>query len=88
MFLQLFSWLGMLLSLVGTTMLFKYGFPQPSFSEGSAILAEGPDVDADAEKAREEKIKYKRISTCAFALIFFGFIFQTVAMFIPLLPAR
>jgi hypothetical protein len=80
---------GMLLGLIGTLILFKYGFPQPSFEEGAPfgledanLLDNGLTVLENNQKVREERERYKRISQLALALILIGFLFQFAAVWL------
>jgi hypothetical protein len=80
---------GIVLGLIGTLILFKYGFPQPSFEEGVLLdledatpLPNGENVVEHNQKVREEKERYKHISQLALALIVTGFLFQFAALWL------
>ena len=83
---QIINSFGLVLGMTGAWILFKWGFPQPSFEEGvglgledATVLENGLTVAENNQKVREEKEQFTRISKLGLALIFIGFFFQLVA---------
>jgi len=66
MYSQILNSLGLLMEIVGAGILFKYGFPQPSFEEGVSLGLEGPDIDRHNEMV----------------FVGLGFLFQFVSIWI------
>jgi len=86
MMTQITNTFGLVLGITGAGILFKWGFPQPSFEEGvglgledANILENGLMVAENNQKVREEKERFTRISKLGLALIIIGFAFQLVA---------
>ncbi|MFN8384493.1 MAG: hypothetical protein U0V02_21325 [Anaerolineales bacterium] len=86
---QLINSFGLVLGITGAGILFKWGFPQPSFEEGvglgledSNVLENGLTVAENNQKIREEKERFTRISRLGLALIIIGFAFQLVAVWL------
>lgn len=81
--------IGLLLDLVGVILLFKYGFPQPDFSQGEC-LGLGDDIEVEPGitagerdmRRQKEKVLYTKISTRSLVLIILGAILQGVALWI------
>lgn len=87
MYAKLVGSIGLLLDLVGVILLFKYGFPQPDFSEDVGLALPdtneyegGMTVGDFARIQRKKKEVYKRISICSLVLIIFGAIVQGIAL--------
>jgi hypothetical protein len=90
MYSQTLNSIGLLLDIVGASMLFKYGFPQPNFEEGvglglglANVLENGKTVAQHNEEVRVMKGIYFFRSRLAMVLIIFGFLFQLVATWVP-----
>ena len=86
MMTQIINSFGLVLGITGAGILFRWGFPQPSFEEGvglgledANILENGLTVAENNQKVREEKERFTRISKLGLALIIIGFAFQLVA---------
>jgi hypothetical protein len=75
---QIVNSFGLVLDIVGGFILFWRGFPQPSFPRGDALLVHKRG-STTAEKSREEKEQYTRISKLGLALLMIGFVFQLLA---------
>lgn len=80
---------GLLLNLIGIISLFKFGFPQPDFSEYVGLaLGENDDVDDGitgkqfAEKQRKKKQLYRCVSQLSLVGIVIGTILQITALWI------
>lgn len=80
--------IGLLINIAGVLILFKYGFPQPSFDEASAAglllednnkLDNGLTVKENREKQIKDHKKYKTLAYAALSLILVGFILQFIA---------
>lgn len=83
---QIINSFGLVLGITGTAILFRWGFPQPSFNEGVSlgledanVLENGLTVAENNQKVKEEKERFSRISRLGLALIILGFAFQLVA---------
>ncbi len=83
---QIINSFGLVLGIIGAGILFKWGFPQPSFEEGvglgledANVLENGLTVAENNLRVREEKEQFTRISKLGLALIIIGFAFQLVA---------
>ena len=77
---------GLLVDILGAVILFKWGFPQPSFDEGvglgledGTVLEDGLSVAEHNYLVRAEKERHNRISKLGLALLILGFGFQIVA---------
>jgi hypothetical protein len=80
---QLLNTVGLVLSMVGVLIIFRYGPPQPSFEEGVGLGLEEatrlPDGRTVADHNRDVDVlraKHSRMSRCGLILVFFGFAFQ------------
>jgi hypothetical protein len=85
MITQIINSFGLVLGITGAAILFRWGFPQPSFEEGISlgledanVLANGLTVAENKQTVREEKERFTRISKLGLALIMIGFVFQLV----------
>ncbi|HVU07022.1 MAG TPA: hypothetical protein VHG89_00600 [Verrucomicrobiae bacterium] len=93
---QILNSLGLILSIIGTIFVFKWGLSrQPqSFSfglEDNNIISTkwGKMTGKDAkQKDAHEEIKYKRLSKSGLSLIAIGFILQLFAVWIPYLSSH
>ncbi len=86
---QIVNSFGLVLGIIGAGILFKWGFPQPSFEEGvdigledGTVLENGLTVDENNQKVRKEKQQYINISKLGLALIIIGFAFQLLAVWL------
>lgn len=86
---QIINSFGLVLGIVGVGILFKWGFPQPSFEESVSIgledanvLKNGLTVAENNKNVKEEKEQYTNISKLGLALIIIGFAFQFVAVWL------
>ena len=86
---QIVNSLGLVLNMLGAVILFRWGLPQPSFEEGiglgledGTVLENGLTVAENDQIAREEKERFTRISKLGLALLFFGFAFQLLAIWL------
>jgi hypothetical protein len=77
---------GLILNIIGVVIIFKYGFPQPSFDEGVSIVVEDATVFADGttaqqlkEDAIKNKNKFRKFSYLGLGFILIGLIFQLIA---------
>ena len=75
--------IGLVLSIVGGTLWFFYGFPQPTHVESvglaledGTVLPDGRTVAQHNEQVRKTRARYLYISRLALALIILGFVFQ------------
>jgi hypothetical protein len=75
--------LGLGLNIIGTLLLFFFGFPQPDFEESVGFSVEdntpvgnGLTAKQYAEKIKHKKKIYKIMSYLALSLILFGFVVQ------------
>ena len=89
MMIQIVNSFGLILGIIGACILFKWGFPQPSFEEGVNIIAEDATVLGNGltaieigQKVKEEKERFINISQLGLALIILGFFFQLVAVWL------
>jgi hypothetical protein len=80
---QLLNTVGLVLSMVGVVIIFKYGPPQPNLEEGVALGLEGgnrlPDGRTVAEHDRDVaalRDTHQRMSKVGLGLVFVGFAFQ------------
>jgi len=80
---------GLVLNMVGAFILFWRGFPQPSFEEGvgmgledGTVLENGLTVVENNQNVSEEKERFTRISKLGLALLFIGFAFQLLAIWL------
>lgn len=74
---------GLCLGMIGAAILFVWGPPQPSFSEGVSLgledaseLPDGRTVAQHNEDVRKTKRRYDLMARLGLALIFAGFGFQ------------
>lgn len=81
-----YNTIGLILNIIGVIILFKWGYPQPSFENGSFLgledntpLSNGLTVKQEREKSELQKIEYKSKAKCGLIFILVGFIFQLVA---------
>ncbi len=81
---------GGVLSLMGILILFRFGFPQPSFVveesylglESANVLSDGKTVaEARADASRKE-LTYKRLSMVALGLIVVGSVMQMISVWL------
>jgi hypothetical protein len=78
--------IGLVFNIIGVLMLFYWGFPQPEFSGGGALLVEDPNLAPDGRSYgshRREKgaafITYRNLSFMALFFILMGFVLQLAA---------
>lgn len=74
---------GLLLNVIGTILLFFFGFPQPDFTEDVGIALEdntpvgkGLTAKEYGAKVRRKKLAYKTMSYVALSLVLIGFAIQ------------
>jgi hypothetical protein len=86
---QIINSFGLVLGIIGAGILFRWGFPQPSFEEGvgfgledANVLENGLTVAENNQKVREEKEQFTNISKLGLALIIAGFAFQLLAVWL------
>jgi hypothetical protein len=86
---QILNTFGLLLSIIGGVLLFRYGFPQPTHEEGAALglenntpLADGRTVAQHNEDIRKTRARYRCRSKTALGLIIIGFLCQLAAVWI------
>lgn len=84
---QILNSIGLIINIFGVVIIFKYGFPQPSFEKGSplglednTVLSNGKTVKETAEEAKKQKVIYREKSSFGLSLIILGFIFQLIAI--------
>jgi hypothetical protein len=77
--------LGLLLNVIGTVMLFFFGFPQPDFTEEVGLALEdntpasnGLTAKEYGAKIRHKRLFYKIMSYVALSLILIGFVIQFI----------
>lgn len=80
---QLLNSIGLVMSMAGVLIIFKFGPPQPTHETGVGIGIEDNNVLEDGKTIAEhdrdvEKTKslYSRLSKIGLALVFIGFAFQ------------
>ena len=83
---QIINTLGLIFDIVGALLLFKYGFPQPSFDEGvglaledNTVLEDGTTAGQYSAMTRASKESYISLSRFGRSLIIAGFILQIIA---------
>lgn len=77
---QIVASIGLGLDILGVLILFRFGFPQPSFDEGIKIVAR--DTEGHAEGVKRERRRYESLSTLAAFLIVAGFLLQIAAVWL------
>lgn len=77
--------LGLLLNVIGTILLFFFGFPQPDFTEEVGLALEdntpvgsGLTAKEYGAKVRRKKLAYRTMSYVALSLVLVGFSIQFV----------
>jgi hypothetical protein len=80
---------GVVLNILGTILLFFFGFPQPDFDTSVGLAVEdntpvenGLTARQYDKKIRQKMQKYKRMSYLALSLLLIGFILQLAALLI------
>lgn len=80
---QILNTIGLLFSIGGVALLFRFGPPQPIFKEGSSLgleggtrLKGGKTVDEDNADVRKVKSRHEKWSRIALILIIVGFALQ------------
>jgi len=75
------------MNIIGVLVLFKFGFPQPTFEEGISlglednnILEDGKSVKDTNIKIKKRKFFYKKMSYGGLVFILVGFFFQLIAV--------
>ena len=83
---QILNTIGLLFSIGGVALLFRFGPPQPAFEEGVNLgledgnkLEDGRTVAEYKADMRERKRQYEKRSRTALSLIIFGFVLQLSA---------
>ena len=80
--------IGLVAGIIGVVIIFQFGPPQPNLEPGSALLLEGDAVtQQEADKAVERK-RYEQMSELGLLLVAIGFVFQLVAVWIPVVSIR
>ncbi len=86
---QWLNTIGLSLGMIGVVLIFIWGPPQPSFEEAVFLAADSRTVFTDGTKAadleeaaRRRKLLHRLISRIGLVLIFVGFAFQTVALWV------
>lgn len=85
--LKRYNQIGLILCITGTSIIFIWGPPQPSFSTGVGIaVSDNTPIDDTGKTAKEHDLEvekkeklYSCMSKLGIALIIIGFIFQFVA---------
>jgi hypothetical protein len=90
---RLLNLAGLLLGMVGVLVIFKWGPPQPDFSEGIAlglepatVFVDGTKVSDLIEAARRLKRRHSIMSGFGLGLIGFGFLAQFIATILEPTP--
>ena len=73
---QILNTIGLLFSIGGVALHFRFGPPQPTLEEGVSIGAEGKAVDEHNAAVRKVKGQHEKWSRIALILIIFGFALQ------------
>ena len=83
---QILNTIGLLFSIGGVALLFRFGPPQPTFEadfdlglEDGTPLEDGRTVAEHKAEVRELKRQYEKRSRTALSLIIFGFVLQLCA---------
>ena len=82
-----FNQIGLVLCIVGTSIIFKWGLPQPIFIQGTLLaVSDNTPVDDTGKTAKEYGLEvekkekfYSCMSKLGIAFIIIGFIFQFLA---------
>jgi hypothetical protein len=84
---QLITILGLVLNMVGTAILFFFGYPQPNHDEEvsigvseNTVFTDGTSVKSIMAKARKRKLIYKSMSLIGMGLVFIGFGMQLISV--------
>lgn len=80
--------IGLCFDVIGATLVFFFGFPQPTFDEPwpSGVLLlnnRNPNYENEVEQVKMLKKKYLKFSRFALSFLVVGFILQAVSDFIP-----
>ena len=73
--------IGLVLNILGTAIVFKWGAPQPDFNEGIGMVLEdaNPGVKEHNDKVRKQKREYTIMSRTGLGTLGVGFVIQVVA---------
>lgn len=78
---------GLILNILGTIVLFFFGFPQPNHDEDvslgiseDTIFADGTSVKSIKAATKRKKLLYKGMSSLGMALLLFGFTLQLISL--------
>ena len=81
MIARILNTLGLLIGIIGVCIIFRFGWPQPTFMTGTLI-----DFGGSQEHDKQiiaERALYQRRSTTGLIFIGVGFLFQLVAVWVP-----
>ena len=76
---QILNTIGLLFSIGGVALLFRFGPPMPTLEEGVPLGVEGKAVDEHNARVRKLRQKHEKWSRIALILIIFGFALQLCA---------
>jgi hypothetical protein len=82
-----FNQIGLILCILGTSIIFKWGLPQPTFTQGTLLaVSDNTRIDNTGKTAKEHGLEvekkekfYSCMSKLGMAFIIIGFIFQFLA---------
>jgi len=77
------SAIGSAIAFVGGLILFRWGPPQPDFSEGIALGIDGPQVAEQNRRQAALRRQYKWMARFGLGLITAGFFVQALSVIVP-----
>lgn len=87
--MQILSSIGLISNIIGVVLAFFFGFPQPNFHSGVALIIEDDTPVGNGKTARDEikssKLKkqlYRSLSLLSLILLIIGFGFQLIAVWL------
>jgi len=86
--------IGLCLNMAGVVLAWLFGLPQPSHEEGvglgledGTLLPNGKTVLENNREVSARRARYRRFSCTGLVLMFLGFLFQLVALWVTPPPA-